>query len=106
MPSRRAGNPKTRNDLADDRLRFDILSGHLHPGQRLRLGDLYKEYGASVGVLREALARLARARPGAVGTPEGLPVTPNSRSDLIPLTVRRREKECLTLRHARAQGDL
>jgi DNA-binding GntR family transcriptional regulator len=41
------------------RLRADILAGVLAPGSRLLFADLGDRYHASMGVLREALTRLA-----------------------------------------------
>ncbi|MTH63988.1 GntR family transcriptional regulator [Paracoccus shanxieyensis] len=41
------------------RLRGDIIQGHLRPGQKLRLDQLRGVYAASASTLREALARLA-----------------------------------------------
>lgn len=41
------------------RLRRDIISGGLRPGERLRLEQLRERYQASAGTLREALARLS-----------------------------------------------
>lgn len=50
---------RTRTDDVHARLRADILSGRLLPGQRLKFPDLAARYEASVGVIREALIRLA-----------------------------------------------
>ncbi len=41
------------------RIRADILFGHLAAGERLRLEDASRRYGASVGTMRELLSRLA-----------------------------------------------
>ncbi|PWC26295.1 GntR family transcriptional regulator [Teichococcus aestuarii] len=41
------------------RLREDILSGRLPPGQKLKLRDLAESYGAGASPMREALSRLA-----------------------------------------------
>jgi GntR family carbon starvation induced transcriptional regulator len=43
----------------EDALRWDIISGVLKPGQRLRAADLIQKYGVSATPLREALQRLA-----------------------------------------------
>ena len=48
----------TAADYVESRIRQDIVSGKLLPGQRLRLHDLRAMYGAGVGTLREALLRL------------------------------------------------
>lgn len=49
---------QTRAEYVRDRMRDDILSGVMKPGQRLMFPDLCNRYGASVGVTREALAGL------------------------------------------------
>jgi DNA-binding GntR family transcriptional regulator len=41
------------------RLREDILSGRLPPGQKLKLRDLAESYGAGASPMREALSKLA-----------------------------------------------
>src|SRR5215208_2698694 len=41
------------------RIRADIVFGKLAPGEKLKLDRLKEDYGASVGTLRELLARLA-----------------------------------------------
>jgi GntR family carbon starvation induced transcriptional regulator len=43
----------------EDAVRWDIISGVLKPGQRLRAADLIQKYGVSATPLREALQRLA-----------------------------------------------
>lgn len=43
----------------EDAVRWDIISGVLRPGQRLRAADLIQKYGVSATPLREALQRLA-----------------------------------------------
>lgn len=43
----------------EDAVRWDIVSGVLAPGQRLRAADLIQKYGVSATPLREALQRLA-----------------------------------------------
>lgn len=58
---------QTRTDVVYDRIRSDILSGHIAPGSKLQFADLKERYASSMGVLREALARLT-----AEGLVEGL----------------------------------
>jgi DNA-binding GntR family transcriptional regulator len=48
----------TRADAVHARLRADVLSGRLRPGQRLQFAELGRRYAASIGVLREVLMRL------------------------------------------------
>lgn len=43
----------------EDAVRWDIVSGELAPGQRLRAAELIQKYGVSATPLREALQRLA-----------------------------------------------
>lgn len=44
---------------AYQRLRQDIVAGHLQPGSKLKLESLVQAYGIGMSPLREALARLA-----------------------------------------------
>ncbi len=87
-------------------LRADILAGRLHPGARLRYGEMCERYGASMGGLREVLLRLAEQ--GLVrGEPQqGFWVAELSPRDLRELTAARVELETLTLRHALVDGDV
>ncbi|MFG2674733.1 GntR family transcriptional regulator [Streptomyces sp. NPDC048445] len=48
----------SRADTVSMAIREDILAGRLEPGARLTFPALSAEHGVSVGVLREALARL------------------------------------------------
>src|SRR5258705_2839876 len=47
-----------RNELVYARLRADILGGRLRPGQRVPVATPCTQYGTSVWVLRERVARL------------------------------------------------
>ena len=49
----------TAGEVAYGRIRGDILSGRIAPGQRLRLEVMRDTYGVGVGTLREILSRLA-----------------------------------------------
>ena len=49
---------ETRADDLRRRMRADILSGALRPGERLQFPEICRRYGTSVGVLREALTWL------------------------------------------------
>lgn len=48
---------RTRQQVAYDALRADVLSGRLEPGQKLPFAEMCERYGTSVGVIREALTR-------------------------------------------------
>lgn len=96
----------TRAEHACQLLRADILGGRLTPGQRLKFPELGKRYDASVGVIREALTRLAAE--GLVRTQShiGYVVTPLSHEDLGELTTARIELESLVLRRSVREGDM
>ena len=96
----------TRSERVFANLREDILFGRLQPGAPLLTAELCARYSTSVGVLREALSRLAeqglvRSQPRI-----GFQVAPLSPEDLSELTRARSELEPLVLRHALAEGDL
>jgi len=50
---------KTVVSVAYDRLRQDIMTGTLAPGQKLKFNALSETYGVGMGTLREALQKLA-----------------------------------------------
>lgn len=87
------------------RLREDIISCILKPGDRLRFEALREIYGVSFSTLREALARLASERLVVAEGQRGFVVAPISREDLLDVTDARVliERECL--RRAMTDGD-
>ncbi|MBV2354027.1 FCD domain-containing protein [Streptomyces sp. J2-1] len=96
----------TRTEQTYTALRADILAGRRRPGDRLPFAELCAAYGASMGVLREALSRLT-----AEGLVESLPqlgfrVRSVSLEDLRELTDARSEIETLVLRRAITDGGL
>ena len=99
-----APKTKTRQEKAFNALRADILAGRLTPGQKLPFAELCTNYSVSVGVIREALSRLAEQGLVQVEPQLGFRVTPISKADLVHLTEARREIETLTLKHAFAEG--
>lgn len=101
-----AKNSKTRADAIYERIRADILSGRLRPGQRLPFAALTEDYGASTGVLREALPRLVE-QGLVVSEPQvGFHVVPVSVDDLRHLTEARVAIETLVLRQSIEHGDI
>lgn len=96
----------TRAERAYQRIRSDILTGRLLPGQRLLFNELGARYGASMGVLREALTRLAEQRLVVSQPQQGFHVTPVIPEDLNDLTDARVEIETLVFRKAMQSGDL
>jgi DNA-binding GntR family transcriptional regulator len=98
--------PTTRADAVYRRLRADILAGRRRPGERLKAPDLCADYTSSVGVLREALTRLAadglvRAQPR-----QGFAVVTLSEPALRELTEARTEIEGIVFGRAVTEGDL
>jgi DNA-binding GntR family transcriptional regulator len=96
----------TRTDAVHARLRSDILAGRLQPGERLKFPDLCEPYEASVGVIREALARLVGEGLVCSQAHQGFVVTPLSEEDLADLTTARLEIEATAFRHAVLDGDV
>ncbi len=97
---------KTHAERVYRRLRADILAGRKGPGEKLPLAVLATEYQASMGVVREALLRLA-GEGLAVAEPQiGFRVVPISMADLVHLTEARCAIEGLVFEQAVQFGDL
>ena len=96
----------TRAEHVYNELRSDTLAGRWYPGQRLPFEELCTRYDASVGVMREALQRLAEQGLVLVEPNRGFRVMPVSEDDLRHLTEARLEIETLTLKLAVEQGSL
>ncbi|TXN30943.1 GntR family transcriptional regulator [Lacisediminihabitans profunda] len=89
-----------------DRMRSDILSARLIPGQRLMFADLSERYGVSVGVTREALTWLSSQGLVQANAHQGYIVTPLSIPDLTELTETRILIEPLVLRMSFETGGM
>jgi DNA-binding GntR family transcriptional regulator len=96
----------TRSGGVHAALRADILAGRLRPGQKLPFAFLIERYAASVGVIREALSRLAEEGLIVTEPQLGSSVTPLSSVELGHLTQARAAIEPLVLRAAIGAGDL
>lgn len=96
----------TEASLATDRLREEIVSGAVSPGQKLTLVPLARRYEVSRGPLREAASRLAAEGLVTIEDQRGFRVTPLSREDLLDVTATRERIEELAVRDALAHGDL
>src|SRR5579863_3457019 len=90
---RQAKKDQTLASTALERLRADILSCRLQPGQRLRFEELRTGYDLGLSPLREALMRLASEGLVRVEDHRGFRVAPISRSDLLDITFVRKELE-------------
>ena len=96
----------TRTEQVYRRLKADILAGQIEPGSPLLFARLKDYYGASMGVLREALMRLT-AEGLTVNKPQlGFRVISLSIEDLTDLTATRCEIESMVLKDAVANGNL
>jgi len=96
----------TRVRQAYDALRADILGGRRRPGARLPFIELCADYGASMGVLREALSLLTAEGLVQSAPQLGFRVRSLSLADLRELTDARSEIETLVLRRAISEGGL
>lgn len=98
---------KTRVDTVYRQIRADILSGRLHPGDRLPLAELTQRYDAKMGTVREALLKLASEEDLVVAEPQiGFSVRSISTLDLEELTEARRILEAEVLKLSIEQGDV
>ncbi len=102
----RRGDATTLVEEVYDRLRHEVLGGGLPPGQRLAPAELRVRYDVSVGVMREALTRLAESHLVATTPNQGFRVVVLSPAEILDLTRVRTTVEGLALRMATERGDL
>ncbi len=96
----------TQADSVYERLKDDILSCRLRPGARIRINEVAKETGVSLGAVREALARLAAEDMAVATAQKGFSVPEVSVEDLQDLTNTRVQIEELCLRASIQNGDI
>ena len=77
---------RTLIEHAYTRLRDDIVSGQLVPGEKLRVEHLKERYGVSAGTLREAITRLASDALVVTEGQRGFRVAPITIEDLEDIT--------------------
>jgi len=97
--------PRTLVERAYLNLRRDIISGHLPPGERLRVEHLKDRYGVGAGTLREALMRLVSDALVTAEGQRGFSVTSISLADLEDVTATRAMIEIEALRQSIRHGD-
>ncbi|MEO1406607.1 MAG: GntR family transcriptional regulator [Pseudomonadota bacterium] len=97
---------ETQTDIAYQNLRSDILSGALTVGSSLQFAQLRESYGHSMGVLREALTRLAAEGLAVKKSQHGFRVIELSLKDLNDLTDSRILIETEVFRDSIKNGDL
>jgi DNA-binding GntR family transcriptional regulator len=92
--------------IAYAKLREDILWCRLLPGSKVRIAPICDALEVSLGVVREALTRLAAEGLLRSEAQRGFSVPPIDMQDLTTLTDARIEIESLCLRRAIAAGDV
>jgi GntR family carbon starvation induced transcriptional regulator len=97
---------ETVGDLVYARIRADILFGHLTPGERLRLDEASRRYGASVGTMRESLSRLASEGLVVAEGQRGFEVAPATPSEFREVAALRLLLEAHAISLSFAAGDL
>ena len=97
---------ETLEEQVYQKVRAEILTGKLRPGQRLRLASLKADHGVSLSVVREALTRLAEQKLLRLQPQLGFEVASLSVPDLLDLTAARVAIEGLAVRQAIERGDV
>ena len=87
----------TQAQQAYVRLRSDILSCRIKPGSKIRINDIAKDFGVSIGAVREALSCLVAENMATTSAQKGFRVPEVSPKDLLDLTNARLiiEEQCL-----------
>lgn len=97
---------ETIGEKTYQRLRADIVSGRLAPGERLTLDRMRDAYEVSVGTLRENLNRLSSEGLIVAEGSRGFQVTPISAADLREVAAMRCLLELHALRESFEAGDM
>jgi DNA-binding GntR family transcriptional regulator len=100
------GTAVTLNEDIYRRVRDDILAGRLRPGEKLSPAGLRERFGVSLGVIREALTKLAEQKLVTARGGQGFSVVTLSPKELGDLTLVRVDLETRALRLAVERGDL
>lgn len=96
---------RTRETYARERLRYDILTGQLSPGSKLRVKYLCERYDVGATPLREALSRLVSEGLVIARENKGFAVAPLSIAELRDITELRRILEGQAFVLALEKGD-
>lgn len=97
--------PRSLTSAVQERLRADILSTRLLPGQKLHIAGLAKQFSTSLAAVREALSRLVADGLVQASDQRGFRVSPVSLADLADVTQTRIDIEGLALRRSIGYGD-
>ena len=93
-------------ERAYQRLRDDLLTCRLAPGDRINIKEVADDLGFSLGAVREALARLTSEGFVSADDSRGFRATPISIADMIDLIAVRSQIEGQCLRRAIQKGGL
>ena len=96
---------ETRIGKAYEELKDRIIAGHYHPGEKLRVEHLKRDFGVSGSTLREALTMLIADRLVVAEGQRGFKVMPVSVEDLLDLSRTRIHLETEAVRQAIAYGN-
>ncbi len=99
-------NGSSLTHAAYERLRDEVLSGAIRPGQKIKIQELVEQLGINQGAVREALSRLASGGLVTAEPQKGFRVRPISRAELLDLTHVRIGIEDQCLKRAIERGDL
>ncbi|AZF43395.1 hypothetical protein C4J87_3243 [Pseudomonas sp. R1-43-08] len=97
---------KSLTQATYERLRNDVLSCVLRPGDRVNVKVLAERYNASAGAVREALSRMVSEGMVIAEPQKGFRISAISLADLNDLTRARMEIEASCLQHAMDNGTL
>ena len=89
-----------------ERLKADLMRARFVPGERIRISDICKRMGVSLGAVREALSRLTSDGLVVLEPQKGFSVARISEAELHDLSTVRAEIEGQCLRRAIATGDV
>lgn len=95
----------TLADMIGERLRNDIISGHLKPNQRLLLQQMQDAYDVGSTPLREALFKLGAEGLVVTTSRRGFKVAPISLAELDEITRLRQVLERMAIMDSVAAGD-
>ncbi len=101
----RRAPPKTMAGSATNRIRHDIITGRLRPGEKLLFEKISKAYEVGVSPLREALVQLAADGLVVTEGHKGFAVAPILLDEMLDVAELRIHLETLALRKSLARGD-
>lgn len=101
----RTNPPKTLAGSVANRLRHDIITGRLRPGERLHFDKVKKAYDVGISPLREALVQLTADGLVVNEGHKGFSVAPVLLDEMLDVLELRVHMETLALRKSIARGD-